>query len=60
MSKLELKQENLVDDERKERIGHLAAHQARIALMAIAQVIEENCHCDTISFEQALDIAETF
>ena len=49
-----------VDPERKERICRLSESQSHIALLAIAEIIFDSCNCDTVSFEKALDIAETF
>ena len=49
-----------VDPERMDRICKLTETQSRIALLTIADMIYQNCNCDTVSFEQALDIAETF
>ncbi|MBA7517936.1 hypothetical protein ES705_09997 [subsurface metagenome] len=49
-----------VDPERMDRICKLSELQDHIALLTIADMICQNGNCDTISFEQALDIAETY
>lgn len=49
-----------VDPERMDRICKLSESQSHIALLIVADMIYQNCNCDTVLFEQALDIAESF
>lgn len=49
-----------VDIERKNRITALNERQSHIALLQIAEYILNYCNCDTVSFEEAFDDAETF
>ena len=46
--------------DRKDKICKLTETQAHIALLTVADMIYQNCNCDTVSFEQALDIAESY